>query len=1403
MALRQEMLPGKLVSRCGDALTVRLHGVPSGAKAYFRTNCGMVAAHRAELIAAMEDNAPVIGRDWHDLAMLDRGNGVFELVMPLTEVGVFSGKCYIVRDKGIEWANGDNMNFKVGAAENIAGNLIYCAFVRQFGKNKNRAARDRANDGEFARMDAEGHTAIPSSGTFRDLIRELDFIFFTLGSRIIQLLPVHPTPVSFGRMGRFGSPFAATDYFNVDPALAEFDPTATPMEQFAELIDAVHFRRGRVFMDIPVNHTGWASRLQTEHPEMFVRDEAGRFVSPGAWGVVWEDLCRLDYSRDDTIKLMAKVFLFWCRRGVDGFRCDAGYMLPARAWNYIVAKVKREYPDTVFLLEGLGGPYEVQTRLLGECGLDWAYSEVFQYYDRGALEHYYNTVAPSNRNSGLLLNMAETHDNSRLAAVSAQWARLRLVVAAALSDSGTFGFSNGVEWLATEQIDVHQDCALNWGAQANLVEFIAKLQRILRENSCFYCGASRRFVHRSAGNSLAVWREQADDGDKLLILINLDCNAPTTVSWHKVGLGGEVAELISGDKHTIEDGGSYDLEPGGFAIFSPGAELTAGGFEPMLGVVNQQRSRALAVRLYAHFRPGESMAFTADELGEKLRRSPDELIRELSGLAVGGAVHIELPSDARREIVAFPGSVLLVSAEHLFRVRLLCGGEVVSSGVSVVLEGGREAVALFVPRADAEAPKALELIAAIATPGQMTRVSTAIRVVPTHADIVLPLAFSRDAGFDFDRYSLLANRRGGYSMVSAAWGALNSKYDALLAANCDAAVPVDRQVMFTRCRAWLVFRGYSFALDSSCLVDWSLEPGVRTVWRFSVPVGQGMSICVGITLEMAHTGNAVRLVLERIGTPVDALGDSAALPVKVILRPDIEDRVNHCVTKALNGAERDFPRSVTARANGFAFNPYGRKLDIELAGGVFVPQSEWQYMVQLPAEAYYGLEDRTDLFSPGYFECRLNSDDSAVLTASVTTKGDSEALQWQSPAADTDTAALTLPEAMRRGMKLFTVQRNGLATVLAGYPWFLDWGRDTLICLRGMIAAGYMTEAEAIIRNFATFEDRGTIPNMINGNDTSNRDTVDAPLWLIVAVESYVNAVGDRDILSADCGGRKLIDTLVSIVEHYLAGTPNGIKADSESMLVFAPPHYTWMDTNYPMGTPRGGYPVEIQALWFRALSFLAAMNAEYAAAAERVRASVLRLYRLESGGLADCLHCAAGTPAAAAVADNAVRPNQLLAVTLGVVDDIATQCGIVRECEKLVIPGAIRTLAAAAVEPPLPIFHNGTLLNDPSHPYWGRYAGAEDTSRKPAYHNGTAWCWPFPLFIEALHLIGGGAVTDICRGYLNSAWSPALTGVPWLLPEVADGDAPHRWGGCAAQAWSVTEFYRVWRLIGGESAGG
>jgi starch synthase (maltosyl-transferring) len=138
----------------------------------------------------------------------------------------------------------------VEPADTCCAHIIYNAFVRQFGPTKSGLKDTHNLDKECLTLDQKGYTVIPPSGTFRNLISELDFIIEELGSRIIQLLPIHPTPTTYARMGRFGSPYASLSFTAVDPALAEFDPRATPLEQFIELVDAIHARKAKIFLDM-------------------------------------------------------------------------------------------------------------------------------------------------------------------------------------------------------------------------------------------------------------------------------------------------------------------------------------------------------------------------------------------------------------------------------------------------------------------------------------------------------------------------------------------------------------------------------------------------------------------------------------------------------------------------------------------------------------------------------------------------------------------------------------------------------------------------------------------------------------------------------------------------------------------------------------------------------------------------------------------------------------------------------------------------------------------------------------------------------------------------------------------------------------------------------------------------
>ena len=217
-----------------------------------------------------------------------------------------------------------------------------------------------------------------------------------------------------------------------------------------------------------------------------------------------------------------------------------------------------------------------------------------------------------------------------------------------------------------------------------------------------------------------------------------------------------------------------------------------------------------------------------------------------------------------------------------------------------------------------------------------------------------------------------------------------------------------------------------------------------------------------------------------------------------------------------------------------------------------------------------------------------------------------------------------------------------------------------------------------------------------------------------------------------------MLQVLEEIATGYLNGTANGIRVDKTSGLVWSPSHFTWMDTNYPAGTPRQGYPVEIQVLWIRLLRQLARLRAEQSKwhnLASLAEQSLHNYFWMEElGYLSDLLIAPRGERPGEALVDDALRSNYLLAISFGLLSGERAQRAVLAAQKYLVVPGALRSLA------PLPVTHelaikanDGRLLNNPLEPYSPRYEGDEDTSRKPAYHNGTAWLWTFPTFCEAV----------------------------------------------------------------------
>ena len=1416
--IHQDPEPGKhLLLFCGDSLLFRLQlGKDRPGAAYIRTNLGHAHITRREIIRQVELNETRQGRDWFDIPMTKTGPGQYEVPLGLNEVGHFEAKCLFLPAGKNEplWPSGPNTDINVEPAGTVCGNIVYNAFVRQFGSQKSQPKSDYGVAEEPIRiLDESGYTVIPPSGTFRDLIAELDFIMGTLGCRFIQLLPIHPTPTTYARMGRYGSPYAALSFTAVDPALAVFDPRATPLDQFLELVDAVHARKGRIIIDIAINHTGWAAGLHESHPQWLARTETGEIENPGAWGVVWADLTRLDYSHKDLWQYMADVFLTWCRRGVDGFRCDAGYMIPLEAWQYIIAKVRDQFSDVLFLLEGLGGKIQVTRDLLNRANFNWAYSELFQNYDRHQVDTYLPQALDIAVSDGISIHFAETHDNNRLASVSRTYALMRTALCALTAPYGAFGFANGVEWFATEKINVHESCALNWGAADNQVDWIARLSHLLKTHPAFAHPTRFRIISRGEGPFLAFERFHESSASRVVVMVNLDAENPCTGEWEAAGellsLKAPVDLLTrqSPALHVVDGGCRVALAPGQVYCLSLPDDpwlLDPPGPMPLVPqAVENQRLRAKVLEIMAGCPVAAGQ--NPDQVVEQLRRDPETFCGRL--VADGGAPRVigwQYPEDLSRQVMVPPGFFLLFRAEHPFQVRLVFNDKVLAKQESLSDDEGRPFV-LLAPLPTIAVHRLIGIQFVHYAPDRTRHDSGSLLFLSKGDNMRVLTAFSRNDCHHLPLMALGTNGRGAMMRVAADWQRLDSRYDALLAANLNTRFPEDRRIMLTRCRAWVVYQGYSQQVNLDCLEEFAFDYDEGACWRYQMITGQGEHVILQVNVRMVkEIANTIQIGFARLPAVADQAELADEQPIILIMRPDVEDRNFHHCTKAYAGPEIQWPKAVAAVDKGFTFGPTpGYHLRMTADKGRFDVDSEWYYMVHHAQEAQRGQDPDSDLFSPGYFSVSLCGGERMNVTARVmvdtsdTSAGKPSPMYHPRPGPD-----MPLEAALSKALDRYVVRRGDFNTIIAGFPWFLDWGRDTLIVVRGLIADGKLSIAQSILTQFAAFEENGTLPNMIRGDDAGNRDTSDAPLWFYTACADLMVSQDDPKSLPAvDCNGRTLRQVLIDMADGIIKGTPNGIAVDPESGLIYSPAHFTWMDTNYPAGTPRQGYPIEIQSLWYAALRLLIRVDASAAdkwqSLASQVKDAIKHLFVLPGRKyLRDCRHAQPGQRAAVAAADDALRPNQLLAITLGAVDDPDLCKNILEACSRLLVPGAIRSLADQPVSMPLPVYHNNTLLNDPHRPYQGRYQGDEDTRRKPAYHNGTAWTWQFPSFCEAWSMVYGKAGLPAARAWLSSSIGLMNWHCVGQLPEIVDGDAPHNQRGCDAQAWGVSELLRVWKKI-------
>jgi predicted glycogen debranching enzyme len=448
---------------------------------------------------------------------------------------------------------------------------------------------------------------------------------------------------------------------------------------------------------------------------------------------------------------------------------------------------------------------------------------------------------------------------------------------------------------------------------------------------------------------------------------------------------------------------------------------------------------------------------------------------------------------------------------------------------------------------------------------------------------------------------------------------------------------------------------------------------------------------------------------------------------------------------------------------------------IQSDAGRFIEQRDWWHGHLYAIEAERGQDHIEDLFKPGRFVIEISKPTTVTLWASTETI---EAVDWDAEVekrrkafAAPDNASIAVQRLTRAARDFIVARRcpDGSmgSTVIAGYPWFADWGRDTMISLPGLfLQTGRHQQAAQVLSLFAEYVSEGMIPNRFD--DYTNEptyNTVDASLWFIHACFEYYKATGDNQTFET-----RLLPACRQIIRGYMQGTRYHIKMDPADGLVTqgdANTQLTWMDAkcNDIAFTPRQGKAVEINALWYHALRLLKEDQL-----AEKVKASFVNAFWISPfRGLCDVV--------TGDVRDMKIRPNQIFAVSLehSPLDHDQQHAVVEVVRRELLTPYGLRTLATG---------------DDQFH---ARYSGAQ-FNRDSAYHNGTIWPWPMGGFISAYLRVHEKSKESIEQA---KQWlRPLIDGMEregciGQIAEIYEAQPPHRPVGCCAQAWSVAEVLR------------
>jgi predicted glycogen debranching enzyme len=627
---------------------------------------------------------------------------------------------------------------------------------------------------------------------------------------------------------------------------------------------------------------------------------------------------------------------------------------------------------------------------------------------------------------------------------------------------------------------------------------------------------------------------------------------------------------------------------------------------------------------------------------------------------------------------------------------------------------------------------------------------------------------------------LEADGLGGFASGTRE-GVRTRRYHALLLSAM--APPSDRRVLVSGVEAWIETAAGRFALTSQRyaggrgdvthpdgaerIVSFAAEPW--PTWTFALPDGTRVQHAVFVPFQRAAVIARWRLVGGAGGT--------------LFVRPLIAGRDFHATTH--ESAAVDARPIVEAGRVGW--KPYADQPEIvALTDTRYQHDPSWYRRFAYEAERERGLDCEEDLWSPGVFSAPLA--EGARFTLGFTTR-DLEPELARDPRSDHDLAntlesaerarRAAFPSRIERAADAYVVKRKRGKTILAGYPWFGDWGRDTFIAMRGLcLATGRFADAGAILGEWATAVDRGMLPNRFpDHGEAPELNSVDAALWYAVAAREYL-------ALHPTASERAAIEAAVlAIVRGHVEGTRFGIRVDARDGLLAAGERgqqLTWMDARVDGReiTPRIGKPVEVNALWLAVLDHARTLDGSLGAHFERGLASFRARFPLPDGTLADVIddgHVDGRV-------DASMRPNQILAVgglPFRAIEGPAARAIVDAVERTLLTPIGLRSLTPSDLR------------------YAPRYEGGP-RERDAVYHQGTVWPWLLGPFVEAWLAVHDepDAKAIARRRFLEPLLARLDDAGLSHLPEIADAEPPHAAKGCPFQAWSMGELLRMRALL-------